>query len=88
MDLSDITPEERYLWSSTTLKRKIVANQRFHKYERTLRRIRLRIFEYEDAGKLDKAHRIIEKIKALCSPWWTRRAGRIADRHSQRLRWQ
>lgn len=41
------------------LKLKISANQRFHKYERMLRRIRLRIFDYEDQGKLDKAQRII-----------------------------
>lgn len=43
-----IDDADRILLSPASLKRKIRANQRFHKYERLLRRIRLRIFEYED----------------------------------------
>ena len=38
-----------------SLRQAIRENRRFHKYERMLRRIRLRIFDYEDQGKLDKA---------------------------------
>lgn len=88
MDLTDITIEERQLLSSESLRRKIVANQRFHKYEAMLRRIRKNIFDYEDAGKLEKANRVIAKIKIICEPWWKRRTSRLADRQTQRLRWQ
>ena len=53
-----------------SLERAIRNNQRFHKYEAMLRRIRLRIFDYEDQGKLDKVQRVIERIKVICGPWW------------------
>ena len=46
---------------------------RFCKYERMLRRIRLRVFGYEDAGKLDKAERVIARIKVICGPAWDKR---------------
>ena len=46
-----------------SLRRAIRDNERFYKYERLLRRIRLRMFRYEDDGKLEKAQRIIERIK-------------------------
>jgi hypothetical protein len=70
-----------------SLKNAIKDNRRFHKYERLLRRIRLHIFEYEDAGKLEKAHRIIEKIKVICGPTWDQRAKRQEEKMLQRLRW-
>ena len=70
-----------------SLKQAIRDNQRFHKYERLLRHIRLRIFDYEDQGKLAKAHRIIEKIKMICGPWWGKRAKRQANKMLDRLRW-
>ena len=38
-----------------SLRRAIRDNQRFCKYERLLRRIRLRVFQYEDDGELEKA---------------------------------
>jgi hypothetical protein len=57
------------------LKRAIRDNQRFHKYERLLPRIRLRIFDYEDMGKLGKARRIIARIKAICGPTWRKGQG-------------
>lgn len=69
----------------SNLKSAIVHNQRFHKYEKMLRRIRLNIFEYEDQGKLDKAQRIIDKIKAICKPTWNKRAKRIENRMADRL---
>jgi hypothetical protein len=60
-----------------TLRQAIRDNQRFHKYERTLRRIRLRTFDYEDKGQSEKAARIIERIKRICEPWWEKRARRL-----------
>jgi hypothetical protein len=70
-----------------SLKQAIKDNQRFCKYERLLRRIRLRIYEYEDQGKLDKAHRVIDKIKVICGPWWDKRARRQEEKMLNRLRW-
>ena len=69
----------------TSLRQAIRDNRRFCKYERLLRQIRLRIFDYEDQGKLEKAHRIIEKIKAICGPWWTKRAKRLENKMLERL---
>ena len=53
-----------------SLRRSIRDNQRHYKYEAMLRRIRLRIFDYEDSGKLGKAERIMERIKTICGPMW------------------
>jgi hypothetical protein len=50
-----------------------------------LRRIRLRIFEYEDQGKLDRVERIIARIKAICGPWWEKRAKRLENKMLERL---
>lgn len=71
-----------------TLKDAIRDNQRHFKYERMLRRIRLHIFEYEDAGKLEKAHRVIGKIKAIFGPRWEKRAKRQEEKRLSSLRWQ
>lgn len=70
-----------------SLKQAIRDNQRFHKYERLLRHIRLRIYDYEDEGKLEKANRIIDKIKTICKPWWDKRAKRQEEKMLARLRW-
>jgi hypothetical protein len=70
-----------------SLKQAIKDNRRFHKYEKLLRHIRLRIFDYEDAGKLEKANRIIDKIKIICQPWWDKRAKRQEEKILARLRW-
>ena len=70
-----------------SLKQAIRDNQRFFKYERILRRIRLRIFDYEDMGKLDKVKRIIERIKSICEPVWEKRAKRSENKMLKRLRW-
>jgi hypothetical protein len=50
-----------------------------------LRRLRLRIFDYEDDGRLDQAKRIIERIKVICGPWWTKRAKRLENKMLERL---
>ena len=68
-----------------SLKKAIRDNQRFHKYERTLRRIRLRVFQYEDMGRSDKAQRIVERIKRICGPWWRKRAKRLENKALERL---
>ena len=68
-----------------SLKRAIWENRRFHKYEAMLRRIRLRIFDYEDAGRLEQAHKVIERIKAICGPWWEKRVRRLENRMLERL---
>jgi hypothetical protein len=68
-----------------SLNQAIRDNRRFHKYERLLRLVRLRIFEYEDQGKLDKAERVIARIKAICGPTWEKRAKRLENRMLERL---
>ena len=70
-----------------SLKEAIRDNQRFHKYERLLRHLRLRIFDYEDQGKVEKAQRIIEQIKVICGRTWDKRAKRQEEKILQRLRW-
>ena len=67
------------------LRQAIRDNRRFHKYERTLRRIRLRVFQYEDEGKLEKAQRVIERIKIICRPTWEKRAKRLENKMLGRL---
>ena len=68
-----------------TLNQAIRDNRRHFKYERLLRRVRLRTFEYEDAGKLDKAQRVVAKIKAICGPRWEKRAKRRQDEILHRI---
>ena len=68
-----------------SLRQAIRDNRRFHKYERMLRHIRLRTFDYEDSGKLEKAKRIIERIKILCRPTWEKRAKRLENNMLNRL---
>jgi hypothetical protein len=68
-----------------SLKRAIRDNRRFHKCERLLRRIRIRIFDYEDDGRLEQAERIIARIKVICGPWWEKRAKRLENKMLERL---
>jgi hypothetical protein len=68
-----------------SLRQAIRDNQRFCKYEKLLRRIRLRIFNYEDQGKLEKAQRVIARIKAICGRTWEKRARRQENRMLDRL---
>ena len=67
-----------------SLRQAIWENRRFHKYERLLRRIRLRMFDYEDLGKSDKAQKVIARIKTICGPWWTKRAKRLENEMLER----
>ena len=68
-----------------SLRQAIKDNRRFHKYERMLRRIRLRVFQYEDEGRLEKAQRIIERIKRVCGPMWEKRTKRLENKMLNRL---
>jgi hypothetical protein len=70
-----------------SLRRAIRDNRRFHKYEKTLRRIRLRVFDYQDQGKLVKAQRVIARIKTVCGPMWEKRAKRLQNKMLEHLRW-
>ena len=72
---------------SKSLKRAIWENRRFHKHERALRQIRLRLYEYEDGGKLEKAQRVIARTKVICGPTWERRTRRQENKSLERLRW-
>jgi hypothetical protein len=42
---------------------------RFQKYERILRRLRQRIFDYDDAGKGDKASHLIVRCQTILAPF-------------------
>ena len=79
-----LQPSEQVM-KQRTLREAIRDNQRHFKYERMLRQIRLRIYEYEDAGKLEKAQRVIAKCKAICGPRWEARQKLIQDRHLHRV---
>ena len=68
-----------------TLEQAIRENQQHFKYERLLRRVRLRIYEYEDAGKLEKSERVIAKCKVICGPRWNARAKRLEDQRLHRI---
>ena len=68
-----------------SLRQAVRDNRRFHKYERLLRRIRLRIFDYEDSGRREKAQRIIARIKATCGPMWEKRTRRLENKMLNRL---
>ena len=52
------------------IERNRIQQFRFRRAERILREVRLRIFDYEDEGKLEKAKRVIEKCKAILMPLW------------------
>lgn len=51
---------------------------RHAKYERLLRRLRQRIFDYDDARQ-DQCSRLIARCKAICMPRWEHEA-RMRDR--------
>lgn len=71
-----------------SLKDAIARNQRrqarFKKYERILRRVRQRVFDYEDAGKLDKAQNIMRRCQAILAPKWEAERVAAQDRKLQR----
>ena len=46
---------------------------RRNRAERVLRAVRARVFDYEDAGKGDKAQRVILTCKRILEPRWEAR---------------
>lgn len=63
---------------------KIWKDARFRKAERILRRIRQRIFDYEDMGKLDKAHKVMDYLQNVLAPYWAACRKSAEDRKLQR----
>ena len=58
---------------------------RFKKYEKVLRRLRQRIFDYEDAGKGNKASRLIERCKCILAPYWQAHADARTQQMTDKL---
>lgn len=67
------------------IKRNQQRQAKFKKYEGVLRRIRQRVFDYEDAGKGEKAARIIRKCKVILQPFWQAHADAREHARGQRL---
>jgi hypothetical protein len=72
-----------------TLQAKIEENRRRHarykKAERLLRKIRQRIFDYEDRGDevYTKARRIMERCQVILAPLWRAERASAEDRKLQ-----
>jgi hypothetical protein len=56
--------------------------ERFNRAILVQREVRLRIFEYEDAGKGDKAQRLLERCKRTLAPLWVTRHHRVVEEES------
>jgi len=65
------------------IKRNQARQARFKKYERVLRRLRQRIFDYEDAGKGEKADRILKRCQTILAPLWEAQRHAAEDRKLQ-----
>lgn len=55
------------------------------KAERILRAVRVRIFDYEDEGREEKARQIIARCKAILRPRWEARAANVKRRMDERM---
>ena len=73
-----------------TLEQAIVNNrkreERFNKAERMLRRLRQRVFDYQDAGRGEQADYLMLKCKKRLAPRWKAQAEArqaIRDVHSE-----
>lgn len=62
------------------LAEKIIYYRRCERLDRITRQIRIRIFDYDDQGKLEKAHRIIRRIKKHNAQRDRNRISRAEDR--------
>ena len=51
---------------------KLIAHRQCRRYEKIIRQIRLRVFDYEDDGRGEKAARVLAKCKAICAEQWGR----------------
>jgi len=70
-----------------TLAEQLHEHRQCVKYERVLRRLRQRIFEYEDTGPAiyAKARRLMALCKDRCRPQWARRQKIQENRHAERV---
>ena len=57
---------------------------RFKRAEIVLGRVRQRIFDYEDAGKLAKAEHVMDTCKRVLAPLWLAQRKAAEDRKLQR----
>lgn len=66
--------------------RKLHEHRQCRKYEQVLRRLRQRIFDYEDESsqKYEKARRLMSRCQERCSPQWRREKARREDDKLQR----
>ena len=58
---------------------KLIAHRQCRRYEKIIRQIRLRVFDYEDDGRGEKAARVLAKCKAICMEQWRREAEARAE---------
>ena len=58
---------------ATAIHRNQTREARRSRAERILRLIRARIFDYEDMGKMDKAHKVMDTCKRILAPRWQAR---------------
>lgn len=54
-------------------------------YEKTLRKVRQRIFDYDDMGKDEKAKRVLLKLKSKLMPAWKEHKEQMKHEQGQRL---
>jgi hypothetical protein len=70
-----------------TLEQSIQANRvrvaRYKRAEYVLRQVRLRVFDYEDAGKADKADRVIKTCRRILAPLWEARSRNSENKRTQ-----
>jgi len=66
------------------IERNRIRHARFKRAEYVLRRVRQRIFDYEDAGQLAKAERLIATCKRVLAPKWRAERAAAEDRKLQR----
>ena len=57
---------------------------RYQKYERLLRRMRQRIFDYYDQGRGEQASRIIARCQEILAPMWRAERAAAEDARLQR----
>ncbi|TXH48619.1 MAG: hypothetical protein E6Q97_24395 [Desulfurellales bacterium] len=63
----------------------MIAAEAVASYERILRRVRQRVFAYEEAGRGAQAARVIRAIKARCMPYWEARAAARRRQYEDRV---
>lgn len=66
-----------------SIRRNRIRAARYKRAERILRRVRLRIYEYDDMGKADKAARVIATCQRILSPLWREQRAAAEDRKLQ-----